>query len=66
HLLRAGAQVEVTGPGLHVPLGRGPAQRHAVLTALALWDPDAPRRARAGRVEGARRAGLREIRVSVG
>lgn len=65
HLLRAGAQVEVTGPGLHVPLGRGPAQRHAVLTALALWDPDAPRRARAGRVEGARRAGLREIRVSV-
>ena len=62
HLLRAGAQVEVAGPGLHVPLGRGPAQRRAVLTALALWEPDGP----ATPADGARRAGLREIRVSVG
>jgi uncharacterized protein (DUF58 family) len=66
HLLRAGAQVEVAGPGLHVPLGRGPAQRRAVLTALALWEPDVPERVPAGRAEGSRRAGLREIRVSVG
>lgn len=68
HLLRAGAQVELAGPGLHVPLGRGPSQRRALLTALALWEspgrggppparrvPDAPSR-----------GGLREIQVSLG
>jgi len=52
----------VAGPGLHVPLGRGPAQRRAVLSALALWEPGAPR----APADGTRRAGLREIRVSVG
>ena len=62
HLLRAGAQVELAGLGLHVPLGRGSAQRRAILAALALWDADAP----AVPVDLARRAGLREIRVSVG
>jgi uncharacterized protein (DUF58 family) len=81
HLLRAGAQVEVAGAGLHVPLGRGPGQRRAVLTALALWEPAAllmavpPIAAAApgavaapadGGSAPGRRGGLREIRVSLG
>lgn len=77
HLLRAGAQVELAGAGVHVPLGRGPSQRRAILTALALWEPSArlaptPSSQRRGPGEGllpsdgARRAGLREIRVSLG
>ncbi len=41
HLLRAGAQVAVAGPGLEVPLGRGPEHRRRILTALALWEPSA-------------------------
>jgi uncharacterized protein (DUF58 family) len=80
HLLRAGAQVEVAGAGLHVPLGRGPGQRRAVLTALALWEPAAllmavppiaavAPGAVAAPVDGGsapgRRGGLREIRVSL-
>jgi uncharacterized protein (DUF58 family) len=41
HLLRAGGRVELAGPGLFVPLGRGPAHVRSVLTALALWQPAA-------------------------
>jgi uncharacterized protein (DUF58 family) len=75
HLLRTGAQVEVAGAGLHVPLGRGPGQRRAVLTALALWEVPVPRtpilspegRGQGEVAVGSRgRGGLREIRVSLG
>jgi uncharacterized protein (DUF58 family) len=65
HLCRAGAGVELDGPGLHVSLRRGREHRRTLLTALALYDPahgdpQAP-------VSAARsRAGLREIRVSIG
>lgn len=67
HLLRAGALVELTGPGLGVPLGRGRAHERRILSALALYDPAAPvpeAGGRAGRAPGA--ATLREIRVSLG
>jgi uncharacterized protein (DUF58 family) len=39
HLLGAGAAVGLVGPGVAVPLGRGRAQRRALLTALALYEP---------------------------
>lgn len=39
HLVKAGAGVELVGPGCFVPLGRGPAQAGRILTALALYDP---------------------------
>jgi uncharacterized protein (DUF58 family) len=38
-LLRGGAAVELAGPGVHVPLGRGHGQRRRLLTALALYAP---------------------------
>ena len=73
HLLRAGAQVAVAGPGLEVPLGRGPEHRRRVLTALALWEPpgtpalspDADPRPRRGRGQG-EGTNVRELRVSLG
>lgn len=61
HLLRAGAQVAVAGPGLEVPLGRGPEHRRRILSALALWEPTAPLPPSPG--EG---ANVRELRVSLG
>ncbi|MGH7318682.1 MAG: DUF58 domain-containing protein, partial [Candidatus Rokuibacteriota bacterium] len=39
HLIRTGAAVELRGPGLFVPLGRGRGQEIQLLTALALFDP---------------------------
>jgi uncharacterized protein (DUF58 family) len=42
HLLDAGAAVELAGPGVHVPLGRGRAHRRRLLTALALYEPPSP------------------------
>jgi uncharacterized protein (DUF58 family) len=60
HLLQAGAGVEVAGPGLAVPMGRGRPQRRAILTALALWEPGA------AAPPPAPRGGVREIRVSLG
>ncbi len=68
HLLRAGAQVAVAGPGLEVPLGRGPDHRRRILTALALWEPVARLSSTLspsgkGQGEG---ASVREIRVSLG
>jgi uncharacterized protein (DUF58 family) len=39
HLLRAGASVELVGPGLHMPIGRGRRHERALLTALALYEP---------------------------
>jgi uncharacterized protein (DUF58 family) len=63
HLIDAGGGVELCGPGLLVPLGRGRAHRRRLLTALALYDPAAD----ALRAEPARRrAGLREVRVPIG
>ena len=40
-LVRAGAGVELVGPGLFVPLGHGRPHLRRVLTALALYDPAA-------------------------
>ncbi|MGH7278722.1 MAG: hypothetical protein ACREJG_08535, partial [Candidatus Rokuibacteriota bacterium] len=47
HLLRAGAAVELEGPGLFVPLAAGRAQERRVLTALALYDAPSSAVARA-------------------
>jgi uncharacterized protein (DUF58 family) len=60
HLLRVGARVEVAGPGLSVPIGRGPAHGRRLLTALALWQPGLLPALTGGR--GARR----EMYVSLG
>lgn len=38
HLIGEGARVELVGPGLHVPLGQGPAQLRRILEVLALFD----------------------------
>jgi len=65
HLLEKGAAVELVGPGVHVPLGSGPAQRTRILTALALFDPGAP----AGPTRAVHLpsdARLRELRVTLG
>ncbi len=61
HVLRTGAGVEVRGPGLAVPLGRGRTQERRILTALALYEPGA-----AASGSGAAAAGsLREIRIAL-
>lgn len=39
HLAGTGAAVELAGPGVHVPPGRGRAHGRRLLTALALYDP---------------------------
>jgi len=41
HLIRAGAGVELVGPGFFVPLGHGRQHLRQILTALALYDPGA-------------------------
>jgi len=41
HLIRAGAGVELVGPGFYVRLGRGKAHLRTLLEALALYDPHA-------------------------
>jgi uncharacterized protein (DUF58 family) len=41
HLIRAGAGVELVGPGFYVRLGRGTSHLRRLLTALALYDPRA-------------------------
>lgn len=63
-LLGAGAAVELTGPGVLVPVATGPAQARRILTALALFDAEAAVAAAGGlRHSGAR---LREVRVRLG
>ncbi len=52
HLLRAGSGVELVGPGLAVPLGRGRGHMRRLLTALALYQPDG------GQPDGRTAAGL--------
>jgi uncharacterized protein (DUF58 family) len=71
HLLRAGAQVELAAPDLHVPVGRGRAHERRLLTALALYEPPgavaAPAGAGGAGAPAARpTAGLREIRIGMG
>ncbi len=64
HLLRAGAGVELVGPGVRVPLGHGAGHARRVLTALAELDPgdgDAPPPTPRGGGSP-----LREIRVDLG
>jgi uncharacterized protein (DUF58 family) len=39
-LIRAGAGVELAGPGCAVPLGHGRAHLRRLLAALALYDPE--------------------------
>jgi uncharacterized protein (DUF58 family) len=68
HLIRAGAGVELIGPGFFVRLGRGRPHLHRVLTALALYDPGASsgRAAESDDGEPGSLAPLRQIRVRLG
>jgi len=62
-LIRAGAGVELAGPALFVPLGRGRPHLRRMLAALALYEPDAPP-VPAATTEPARTGRrLREIRI---
>ena len=63
HLLRAGGAVELCGPGVHVPPGRGREHRQRILTALALFDAKEAARASAVRRSPRR---MREIPVALG
>ncbi len=62
HLLRAGGAVELVGPGLSVPRGRGRGHARRVLTALALYVPGVSAASAAPLGGG----GLAEIRVALG
>jgi uncharacterized protein (DUF58 family) len=66
-LVRAGAGVELTGAAGTVPLGHGRPHLRRVLTALALYDPAAPRAAVPAPAVAPRGAGraLREIRIAL-
>jgi uncharacterized protein (DUF58 family) len=61
HLAGTGAAVELMGPGVHVPPGRGRAHQRRLLTALALYDPRT-----AGAAPGRRAGGAGEIEVVLG
>jgi uncharacterized protein (DUF58 family) len=63
HLVRRGAAVELAGPGVGVPLGRGRGHLARVLTALALYAPGATGDGAGGRESGTR---LRHVRVRIG
>jgi uncharacterized protein (DUF58 family) len=63
-LIRAGAAVELVGPGLLVPVATGRAQERRILTELALYDPDRAIQAAARCPQSGAR--LREIRVVLG
>ncbi len=65
HLIRRGGGVEMVGPGLLLPLGRGDEHRRRILTALALYElPDAA--TAPSSPGGPRRTTVREIRVVIG
>lgn len=67
HLIRTGSGVELVGPGLFVPLGRGRGHEVRLLTALALYNPAGSGRfAAPGAAGHAPQAALREIRVGLG
>jgi uncharacterized protein (DUF58 family) len=61
HLLRGDARVELVGPGIHVPLGRGRQHARRLLTALALFEPSAGEPA-----PTARPSAVREFRIPLG
>jgi uncharacterized protein (DUF58 family) len=66
HLIRMGAGVELSAPGLFLPLGRGRAHLDRMLRALALWSPIIPGdRAPEGDLAGESRGPLRQIHVSL-
>ena len=68
HLIRAGAGVELVGPGFFVRLGRGRPHLARLLTALALYDPALRGREAAGPDErdAAAFVPLRQVRVRLG
>jgi uncharacterized protein (DUF58 family) len=66
HLIRAGAGVELVGPGFYVRLGRGPSHLRRLLTALALYDPRVTPLSPAAEDQGGASAPLRQIRVRLG
>jgi uncharacterized protein (DUF58 family) len=61
HLTRADAAIELLGPGVHVPVGRGRAHLRRVLGALALYEPFAAPAARP-----APRPGVSDLEVPLG
>jgi uncharacterized protein (DUF58 family) len=63
-LLRAGAAVELVGPGFTVPAGVGRVHERRILTALALYD--AEEAVRAGTRHRPSSARLRDLRVALG
>ena len=68
HLLRSGARVEIVGAIGAVPLGGGPGHERRILTALAVYDPSDPGRARdvVGGDAPAARTARREFRIDLG
>ena len=67
-LVRAGAGVELAGPDCEVPLGHGRAHLRRMLTALALYDTEAPRAVPAppsGAEARRTTRPLREIRIAL-
>jgi uncharacterized protein (DUF58 family) len=67
HLIRAGAGVELVGPGFYVRLGRGKTHLRSLLEALALYDPHATPLAGTPSDEGdGTFPPLRQIRVRLG
>ncbi len=65
-LLAGGAAVELAGPGLHVPPGRGRAHVRRILTALALYEPSATGTGDAAAAAPSRSSpGPAEVRVSL-
>jgi uncharacterized protein (DUF58 family) len=61
HLLGTGAAIELVGPGVHVPPGRGRGHQRRLLTALALYDPRTT-----GSIPLRRTGGASEIEVVLG
>jgi uncharacterized protein (DUF58 family) len=61
HLVRTDAAVELVGPGLHVPPGRGRAHLRRLLTALALFEP-----APAPAARPAARPGVSDVEIALG
>ena len=65
HLFRAGARVELRGPGILVPLGQGREARRRMLTALALYDPAATAPASRTTTPAPSSGAVREIRIAI-
>ena len=61
HLIRTDATVELIGPGVHVPSGRGRGHLRRLLTALALYEPS-----RAPSPRRAARPGASDIEIALG